>query len=106
MDYGSKPAVVMDCGTGYTKMGFAGNVQVSPQFDANHRPVPPRSKLGLHCHLSTSHNLPQPSFAIPTAITSEWRSTGPRHQEQLPDLDCLIGTWQQAQATALLSSAA
>ena len=26
----TKPAVVMDCGTGYTKMGFAGNVQVRP----------------------------------------------------------------------------
>ena len=25
---GSLPAVVMDCGTGYTKLGFAGNVQV------------------------------------------------------------------------------
>ena len=22
------PAVVLDCGTGYTKMGFAGNVEV------------------------------------------------------------------------------
>jgi len=23
------PAVVLDCGTGYTKMGFAGNVEVN-----------------------------------------------------------------------------
>ena len=24
------PAFVMDCGTGYSKLGFAGNVQVCP----------------------------------------------------------------------------
>ena len=26
--HGPLPAVVLDCGTGYTKMGFAGNVEV------------------------------------------------------------------------------
>lgn len=25
-----RPAVVMDCGTGFTKMGFAGNLEVGP----------------------------------------------------------------------------
>ena len=25
-----RPAVVMDCGTGFTKMGFAGNLEVVP----------------------------------------------------------------------------
>ena len=29
MDAKSRPAVVIDGGTGYTKLGFAGNVQVS-----------------------------------------------------------------------------
>lgn len=28
------PAVVLDCGTGYTKMGFAGNVEVCYLFMA------------------------------------------------------------------------
>ena len=27
-----RPAVVMDCGTGFTKMGFAGNLEVCPAF--------------------------------------------------------------------------
>eukprot|EP00959_Pyramimonas_sp_CCMP1952_P403781 8461269-Pyramimonas_sp.AAC.1 len=29
MDAKQRPAVVIDCGTGYTKMGFAGNVEPS-----------------------------------------------------------------------------
>jgi actin-related protein 3 len=29
MDPTQRPAVVIDCGTGYTKMGFAGNVEPS-----------------------------------------------------------------------------
>lgn len=29
MNSSSRPAVVMDCGTGYTKLGYAGNVQVT-----------------------------------------------------------------------------
>ena len=28
LDPSQRPAVVMDCGTGFTKMGFAGNLQV------------------------------------------------------------------------------
>ena len=27
-----RPAVVMDCGTGFTKLGFAGNLEVCPAF--------------------------------------------------------------------------
>ena len=29
LDPSQRPAVVMDCGTGFTKMGFAGNLQVN-----------------------------------------------------------------------------
>jgi hypothetical protein len=51
MDPASKPAVVMDCGTGYTKMGFAGNVQVRPWAHLPSRQPPgQRAPLPLPLH--------------------------------------------------------
>ncbi|CAD7697900.1 unnamed protein product [Ostreobium quekettii] len=32
MDGAQRPAIVMDCGTGYTKLGYAGNVEPSYCF--------------------------------------------------------------------------
>lgn len=50
------PPVVLDCGTGYTKLGFAGNSQVTRA----HTSYP--STVSDHDHLT------QPSFVIPTAV--------------------------------------
>ena len=34
-----RPAIVMDCGTGFTKMGFAGNLEVCHTLTDVHRPA-------------------------------------------------------------------
>ncbi len=125
MDPASKPAVVMDCGTGYTKMGFAGNVQVrrwqmvrwaaragaqrrrppapgasgapGPQPQRPWMPARPRHSLPraprAHPPAPSPHPpCTQPSFVIPTAITTgDWRPAGTARHSDLPDLDFQIG---------------
>lgn len=56
-----KPAVVMDCGTGYTKMGFAGNVQVGLQLNGSFTKalmLPSSVHRVFLCSLASSY--PQP----------------------------------------------
>ncbi len=80
------PAVVLDCGTGYTKMGFAGNVEVCALLLCF-------SSVQYYGSNDVHHgaNL-QPSMTIPTAIgvndylnKPNFKATG------LEDLDFHIG---------------
>jgi len=45
-----RPAIVMDCGTGFTKMGFAGNLEVLSTFSSClHEAIPPCQNQNCIC---------------------------------------------------------
>lgn len=80
-----KQAIIMDCGSGYSKLGYAGNVQVSPSSCAGSLMLPQTANcraerqtlkgVGLACL--------QPSFIIPTVLAPSGGSKPPRGLEDL-----------------------
>ncbi len=80
------PAVVLDCGTGYTKMGFAGNVEVISCSVC---------LLLIVCNFANFqfyHVNLQPSMTIPTVMGVRDYASKPSYRATgLEDLDFHIG---------------
>lgn len=90
MDLASRPPVVLDCGTGYTKMGLAGNVD--PQF------VEPTvvgyGQTGLHGSAKQQNPLADLDYVIGSAaLTPAYAVNYPMKQGLIHDWDAMEKLW-------------
>jgi actin-related protein len=88
MDATQRPAVVIDCGTGYTKMGYAGNVEPShiiPTAIA----IPEGSTSATNNKVRADYEFrtPCPPGSSPAAAAS---NTGTGSAEEVGGWSCLV----------------
>ncbi|KFK43582.1 hypothetical protein AALP_AA1G145000 [Arabis alpina] len=107
MDPTSRPAVVIDNGTGYTKMGFAGNVEpcfILPTVVAVNESFLNQSKTSLKANWATQHNAGVAAdldFFIGDEALTKSRSSSthnlhyPIEHGQVEDWDAMERYWQQ-----------
>ncbi|KAL0421483.1 UNVERIFIED_CONTAM: Actin-related protein 3 [Sesamum latifolium] len=105
----SRPAVVIDNGTGYTKMGFAGNLEpcfiVPTVVTANESSITqPRAGTRKSSNLLVQHNagvMADLDFSIGDEALSRSKSSGmsnltyPIRHGQVDDWDAMERFWQQ-----------